>query len=160
MRRQALVKTQHLSTEAPIDKRTRDSGQQRHRNHGGSRELDGRWRSGGEHAPHRECHRVPRSRSGLRYYTDSRRNAVAAVTTGITHESSGRARFDASDPVVFGPWMYRAGNGFVWGMFADGVCPPGGRPAIAQKRNAACSFVQHRHALTPDSPTHVAADEL
>ena len=59
--------------------------------------------------------------SGLRYYTDSGRNAVAAVATGITSGSGARARFDATDPVVFGPWMYHTGNDFVWGMFADGL---------------------------------------
>ena len=59
--------------------------------------------------------------SGLKYYTDSGRNgAVAAVATGIAR-SSGQALFDASDPVVFGPWMYRTGSGFVWGMFADSL---------------------------------------
>ncbi len=62
--------------------------------------------------------------SGLRYFTDRSRNAVAAVVSSVSSGSDGQPRphFDTSDAVVFGPWMYRTpSDQFVWGMFADGL---------------------------------------
>ena len=61
--------------------------------------------------------------SGLRYFTDSGRTAVAAVVSRISHVPTrpSTAHFDTNDPVVFGPWMYRTAGGLVWGMFADGL---------------------------------------
>ena len=61
--------------------------------------------------------------SGLRYFTDSGQNAVAAVVSRISSVSGvPTPHFDATDPVVFGPWMYRTpGDELVWGMFADGL---------------------------------------
>jgi len=61
--------------------------------------------------------------SGMRYYADSAQNAVAAVVSRISGVPGvPRPHFDADDPVVFGPWMYRTAAGaLVWGMFADGL---------------------------------------
>lgn len=61
--------------------------------------------------------------SGLRYFTDSGQTAIAAVVSYISSGSDRPPRpgFNANDPVVFGPWMYRTANGFVWGMFVDGL---------------------------------------
>lgn len=61
--------------------------------------------------------------SGLTYFTDSGQTALAAVVSRISGGSGGQPRphFNRTDRVVFGPWMYRTGSGFVWGMFADGL---------------------------------------
>ena len=62
-------------------------------------------------------------KTGFRYYSDSGGNAVSAVTSRIRCRGGAKPtpHFDESDPVVFGPWMYRTTSGFVWGMFADGL---------------------------------------
>lgn len=62
--------------------------------------------------------------SGLTYFTDSGQTALAAVVSRISGGSGGQPRphFSPTDPVLFGPWMYRtSGDEFVWGMFVDGL---------------------------------------
>ncbi len=61
--------------------------------------------------------------SGMRYYTNREETGLAAVASRILLQpgTPPRATVIASDPAAFGLWMYRTGDGFVWGTFADGL---------------------------------------
>ena len=67
--------------------------------------------------------------SGLTYYTNGEQSGLAAVVTHISRGSEGPAQayFRDGDPVVIGLWMYRTGDGFEWGTFADALAASDGR---------------------------------